>query len=165
MVSSGLIIGIVIGGIVLAVALFCFNNATRQVSIDKEVERIVSVVGVNQEAAKIANDVAELATGSLYTNRDIRVWMVNFSRKYGTAGAAQILFLFAFKQILLDNQGLMRLSLAETLKFRAFLGVVYIYVSKKRNVPANMVDSITGELASLIPDTHDNKINEMTDFI
>ena len=53
MVSSGLIIGIVIGGIVLAVALFCFNNATRQVSIDKEVERIVSVVGVNQEAAKI----------------------------------------------------------------------------------------------------------------
>lgn len=104
MVSSGLIIGIVIGGIVLAVVLFCFNNATRQVSIDKEVERIVSVVGVNQEAAKIANDVAKLATGSLYTNRDIRVRMVNFSRKYGTAGAAQILFLFALKQILLDNQ-------------------------------------------------------------
>ena len=88
-----------------------------------------------------------------------------FSRKYGTAGAAQILFLFALKQILLDNQGLMRLSLAETLKFKAFLGVVYIYVSKKRNVPTNIVDSITGELVSLIPDTHDNIINEMTDFI
>lgn len=165
MVSSGLIIGIVIGGIVLAVVLFCFNNATRQVSIDKEVERIVNVVGVNPEATKIANDVANLATGSLYVNRDIRVRMVNFSRKYGTAGAAQILFLYALKQVLLDNQGVMQLSMAETLKFKAFLGVVYIYVTKKRNVPVNIINSITGELVCLIPDTHDNKINKMTDFI
>jgi hypothetical protein len=165
MVSSGLIIGIVIGGIVLAVVLFCFNNATRQVSIDSEVEKIVRVVGVDEKTSKVANDVAKLATGSLYLNRDIRVRMVNFSRKYGTAGAAQILFLFAFKQILLDSQGLMRLSMAETLNFKAFLGIVYMYVSKERNIPTDMINSIIGELVCLIPDTHDNKINEMTDFI
>ncbi len=159
-----LIVGVVAFVIVGGLVVFCFCNAKRQVGIDRELEKITRTLTIaDPSVAAIANRVLNRSVDALYKNREVRVTAINDSRHFGVAGSAEIQFAATLHCIMEGDKELMISSMMDTVKYRMFLGCLFAYLRRTKNIPEYLISEIQCDLVGLIPINHDSDIKNITD--